>query len=401
MARASVVNIAEPAAVAHQSSTGSALSELGVKDIYADLPEEPKVPADPIKPAAYLRGEDIPDRPRSLSDHASEDADEPTTISGPSFLGLTDDSDQSSYLLDDDQPRRSRGLLVFCLFALAIFAGIGYLEWQTMQTGRLSIPFISKTLWEQPTNSSTPSTQNQGTAGASKTPTPQSGNTEANNDSLATSDNDNAKNGPVNPVPGAAGAASDSNAKPLTEAANSGTNEEGSTSQATPAEKPKPTGQAAAAAGDQDATETSQSRQSKDAADQSKNEDNSADNQKPSVARKAKPSARAASVEKDPDPRQNRMLLLGERYLYGHGVPQNCNQALTYFRGAADENNAPAMAHLGAMYASGQCVTLNRVMAFNWFARAQNAQPSDQWLQRNMNMLWRDMTPQERTAINK
>lgn len=95
------------------------------------------------------------------------------------------------------------------------------------------------------------------------------------------------------------------------------------------------------------------------------------------------------------------MLLLGERYLYGRGVPQNCNQALVYFKAAAEDNNAPAMAHLGGMYSSGECVTMNRVTAFNWFARAQNAQPNDPWLQRNMNMLWRDMTAQERAAINK
>ena len=97
----------------------------------------------------------------------------------------------------------------------------------------------------------------------------------------------------------------------------------------------------------------------------------------------------------------NQSLVLGEKYLYGRGAPQNCNQALKYFRSAADEDNAPAMSHLGAMYASGNCVTMNRVAAYNWFAKAQNADPGNRWRERNMNMLWRDMTPKERAAISR
>lgn len=94
------------------------------------------------------------------------------------------------------------------------------------------------------------------------------------------------------------------------------------------------------------------------------------------------------------------MLVLGEKYLYGRGVPQNCNQALVYFRAAAEQDNAPAMSHLGAMYASGQCVTMNRATAYSWFARAQNADPGNQWREKNMNMLWREMTPEERASVS-
>ena len=327
-------------------------------------------------------------------------------VSGPSFLGLTDspESDPSSYLLEDDQPRGRGGLLVFCLFAIAIFAGIGYLEWRTIQNGRLSIPFISKPAAEQPAKTTAPAPQQNSSLTATQQANPQAGNTESNTDSLATSDNDNT-NRPVNPVPQAAGSASGFTAKPpnATPATASATSqpEADISSEEVSAASGKNTGQASAAASDQQETESAQSRQAKDAEQQRAADSESDKTDNAAAAKKAKPSAKAAALEKAPDPRHNRMLLLGERYLYGRGVPQNCNQALVYFKGAAEENNAPAMAHLGAMYASGQCVTLNRVTAFNWFAHAQNAQPSDPWLQRNMNMLWRDMTPQERTAINK
>jgi TPR repeat protein len=119
------------------------------------------------------------------------------------------------------------------------------------------------------------------------------------------------------------------------------------------------------------------------------------------VAKPKTDAARAASEEPDADPHANKMLLLGEKYLYGQGVARNCNQALVYFRAAADEDNAPAMSHLGAMYASGNCVTMNRATAYSWFARAGNADPNNQWLTRNLNMLWRDMTPQERATVNR
>jgi TPR repeat protein len=123
---------------------------------------------------------------------------------------------------------------------------------------------------------------------------------------------------------------------------------------------------------------------------------------KSSAAAKPKPdAARASAVEPEADARSNKMLLLGEKYLYGRGVPKSCNQALAYLRAAADAENAPAMSHLGAMYASGNCVAMNRATAYGWFARAENADPNNQWLTRNLNMLWRDMSPQERAAINR
>jgi TPR repeat protein len=110
-------------------------------------------------------------------------------------------------------------------------------------------------------------------------------------------------------------------------------------------------------------------------------------------------SARASATAGDP--RQNQLLQTGERFLYGRGGRRDCNQAVSYFREAAKQYNGPAMTHLGAMYASGNCVQKNRLEAYKWFSRAQEAQPSNQWLGRNMNMLWRQMTPEERASVSR
>jgi hypothetical protein len=53
---------------------------------------------------------------------------------------------------------------------------------------------------------------------------------------------------------------------------------------------------------------------------------------------------------KDPD------VLRAEKYLYGHGVPQNCTAAKSLLQQAAGRQNPSAMSQLGAMYATGRCV---------------------------------------------
>ncbi len=91
----------------------------------------------------------------------------------------------------------------------------------------------------------------------------------------------------------------------------------------------------------------------------------------------------------------------GERYLYGRGVASNCKAAKQNFEDAAKQGNAAAMAHLGAMYGAGRCADFNRVTAYQWFAKANNADPGNTWIQSSMDMLWRNMSAKERAAILK
>jgi hypothetical protein len=300
----------------------------------------------------------VGDEPPSRSLHETARA-ERTTISGPSFLGLTDDSesDQSAYLLEEERSGRRGGWFLFATIIIIVFVVIGWLEWNTIKTGRLNIPFI-RSAASDPQPKSSASEQS-----ASAQPANANSNANANdsdtNDKFTTTE------------PGDASKPSASDKAPEATPA----------SPAKPApEPPQPSDQSVASAEDEKQSDLAST---------------------PSAKAKPGPARTAAAAEPAPDPHNNKMLLLGEKYLYGQGVAKNCNQAMVYFRAAADENNAPAMSHLGAMYASGNCVAMDRATAYQWFARAENADPGNQWLARNLNMLWRDMTPKERSAINR
>lgn len=86
----------------------------------------------------------------------------------------------------------------------------------------------------------------------------------------------------------------------------------------------------------------------------------------------------------------------GEKYLYGTGVLQNCSSALQSLTRAAERTNAKAEGVLGTMYATGHCVTASRPMAYRWFAKALQQQPANVALERQMQVLWGQMTPDER-----
>jgi hypothetical protein len=93
------------------------------------------------------------------------------------------------------------------------------------------------------------------------------------------------------------------------------------------------------------------------------------------------------------------LVARGERYLYGQGVRRDCNQAMVYFRAGAEHQNPKALSRLGTLYATGTCVPMDRVMAYNWFSRALAHDSNNQLLENNLNMLWRDMDPKERQQV--
>jgi hypothetical protein len=84
-----------------------------------------------------------------------------------------------------------------------------------------------------------------------------------------------------------------------------------------------------------------------------------------------------------------------QNYLYGRGVPRDCDRALTYLRRAAD-TSARAKTQLGALYATGQCVPRDRPTAYHWLALAFRADPGNSFLERDLQMLWNQMTGEER-----
>lgn len=113
---------------------------------------------------------------------------------------------------------------------------------------------------------------------------------------------------------------------------------------------------------------------------------------KPAAHAASKPAAAKAEVPvKAEDP-----VTLGEKYIYGRGVPQNCDRGLKTVRPAADAFNGKAMITMGALYATGHCVARDLPTAYRYFALALRKDPDNPALKQNAEMVWGQMTQSER-----
>jgi hypothetical protein len=113
----------------------------------------------------------------------------------------------------------------------------------------------------------------------------------------------------------------------------------------------------------------------------------------PAKARAASPAVETATPATAPDAD---LELAGERYLYGTGLPQNCARAQSSLGTAAAHGNSKAETVLGTMYATGHCVGRDLPAAYRWFARALHQDPQNPRISDDLQVLWRQMTPQEK-----
>lgn len=111
---------------------------------------------------------------------------------------------------------------------------------------------------------------------------------------------------------------------------------------------------------------------------------------------KPMPETKAAPEAHLPDSKPSAALVHAQQYLQGRGVPQSCEQGLIYLKVATDKGDPGAAIQMAALYASGHCVKLDRVMAYRWFNSAHELEPANMWIQRNMDQLWGQMSDQER-----
>jgi TPR repeat protein len=93
----------------------------------------------------------------------------------------------------------------------------------------------------------------------------------------------------------------------------------------------------------------------------------------------------------------NQLFAEGQKYLYGNGVERDCGRALEDLRMAA-RLNPEAASLLGTMYASGHCVGQNLAPAYHWYARALHRDPANTRYKSDLEVLWNQMTPQQRQA---
>ena len=74
---------------------------------------------------------------------------------------------------------------------------------------------------------------------------------------------------------------------------------------------------------------------------------------------------------------------------------------MVLLKSAAQKENALARNRLAFMYSSGICAQRNRVEAYRWLSSALVADPNSDWAQQNRDLIWRQMTPEERTLAEK
>jgi zinc-ribbon domain len=91
----------------------------------------------------------------------------------------------------------------------------------------------------------------------------------------------------------------------------------------------------------------------------------------------------------------------GEAYLYGRGVPENCDEAIKYLKDASAQRNAKARSTFGTMYATGHCVPRDFPTSYSWFAQALRVDPNNQILEKDLTAVWNQMTPPERQMATR
>jgi hypothetical protein len=301
---------------------------------------------------ATLRREPVsaPEPPAVVAEPAPERIEPPsapvqTTTAPPPSL---------DYLLEEEPPK-SRGKLYLTLALLVIAAGVIAWQWESDQ--RTSA---------EPAATSTPA------ASTSQAPVPAA--TSSTPASAKSEETPTPKESPKTVAP------------PLVV-----------TQETAPATKP--TEEADTKPQEQDATPAA----SGDAASDSST---TADASQPAVAPptpapKPKPDPKIATPPAPVLKGDDKLVADGEKYLYGNGVPEDCDLAQKNLKAAAAHSNARALTLMGAMYATGHCVDRDLPTAYRWFAKALHQDPSNARVQQDLEILWRQMTPGERQLATK
>ena len=287
---------------------------------------------------------------RNISTALSEATRRPVNVAGPSFLGLNEDDEPEppAGRIEDDERSdiyggggRSYSRALLLLVVLLVVAGLLFLQWRYSR-GLEASPPVAKPSASQPNDTASDDSQSkQEDAAAAKSesaaPTPQS--------DVAKSE--------TPPQP------------PKSEPSKSS----GAKQQATP-------GDSAGQADQQDDSEP-------------------AETAKP-TNEQSKPSARGR-VQAEPSLEQSdEPLRLAESYLQGRGLPKSCPKGVEILREASNRGNYKAQIKLGALYTTGNCVSVDRVQAYRYFTRALQTKPNNAWVEQNRSMLWTQMSEQER-----
>jgi hypothetical protein len=295
-------------------------------------------------------------------------------VSGPSFLGLGDERSRDlDYLLEDEPPRGHARLYLALLLLVASGA---LLAWHWQRDGYPWSGFVLKPTVSSPApKSSPPVPAPDSTAAATPAPVQPTANPTPPEAQPASSEVPPSAAGTVASAapdnPSAAAKPADQTSQPVD------SSESGEAAAKAPASVSQQTNEPETAAPAPKETRTATALPAPK-----------------SVSPKPSPALPSPSFE-------DRLVADGEKYLYGRGVPEDCERAQRNLQIGARQSNPRAQTLLGAMYATGHCVNRDLPTAYRWFAKALHGDPGNSRVQRDLEVLWKQMTPEERQLAMK
>jgi hypothetical protein len=379
--RATARTASTPVPPVHEESTPERLA-----DEHFSAPDAPLYPRDTGSFSIFGVDTGAPAR----------NSDVPHGLHGPSFLGLgdADANGDTDYLFEDEESHGGRKFLLFVV--LLVVGGLAFLQyradtpvtsiWAAIKSRATGQPAQQKPAPQEPAangvqpaqptsdkadtsqqaNNSEPPAGNAQSAAANSNPAPADQSKSPADDASANPpDKSAAKNGDEN-QPAAAGT------KPP---------------QTAQAEKPrKDNAELMAKAQHPQSDQDTSAQEPRDQQDQ----------EEAPAKTHGKPSA---AMEPRSDREDDALVARAQGYLYGKGGRQSCTTALSLLKQAAGRGNPKADSQLGAMYATGNCAPFDRAEAYRWFSKAAEADPGNSYLQRSRDMMWREMSPQERRKV--
>lgn len=316
-------------------------------------------------------------------------------ISGPSLLGLAQEppsSNAPTYLLEDEEASSHRGMY---LILFLVLVGIAVAAWHYRQdfagwasrTGSAPAnPAVADNNSAAPVSASPSEVAPASPSGATSSEKPKTGV----GDQPQAAEQTPPVAGQTTATPPAAKTVAPSAADSSAANPSASDNAAGQTDQSspTPADANSATGQPDTSA-DNSASEPAAPAP---AAAQPKPV-TKAESAKPSPVRPVRQARMQSAAAGDAD---DYLVTDGEKYLYGNGVPQNCGRAQKDLLSAAEHSSTKADSILGTMYATGHCVTRDLPVSYRWFAKALHQDPNNTRIEQDLEILWKQMTPEER-----
>jgi hypothetical protein len=331
----------------------------------------------PLKATAPPRPEASPERTR------------PVPLTGPSFLGLGEETSRDfEYLLEEEESSSSHA--AFYIVLLLVIGGVGFSVWRWHDDLYAWAARIARSQLSSSTPASAPPP-------VTAPPPPAADNPNEPHAATVT-EQDQSSPKPAGPESAAAAQPSAPQDKPVATNSNSpGANAENT---APGAETTKPEKAEAEAKAEEASDESGNSRSGRAASNRpadTAGPKESAESAPTTKAAKPKPAAAVPALSDD-----DRLVAEGERYLYGTGgVRPDCDRAQRDLKAGARASNTKAYTLLGAMYATGHCVSRDLPTSYRWFARALHQEPSNVRLERNLEVIWRQMTPEEKQIAQR